>query len=100
MVAAFLALRLFMVLGKRTGHEQPLARAAEARVPLPAIPRTIAAVAEPRDRPEERRVGTECVRTCRSRLSPFPKTNNLTITRSPIHSQQDRRTYATRLIPL
>src|SRR3546814_4715420 len=49
MVAAFLALRLYMVLGKRTGHEQPLARAAEERVPLPAIPRTIDAVAEPRD---------------------------------------------------
>src|SRR3546814_13747195 len=25
-------------------------------------------------RSEERRVGTECVRTCRSRLSPYPQT--------------------------
>jgi predicted lipid-binding transport protein (Tim44 family) len=29
MVAAFLGMRLYAVLGKRTGHEQPLARAAE-----------------------------------------------------------------------
>lgn len=36
MVAAFLALRLYMVLGKRTGHEQPLPKPAEERrAPLP-----------------------------------------------------------------
>ncbi|MCM8729959.1 Tim44/TimA family putative adaptor protein [Hephaestia sp. GCM10023244] len=49
MVAAFLALRVYMVLGKRTGHEQPLVRAAEERVPLAATPRTIDATPEPRD---------------------------------------------------
>ncbi len=32
MVAAFLALRLYSVLGKRTGHEQPLPKPAEERV--------------------------------------------------------------------
>lgn len=37
MVAAFLALRLYMVLGKRTGHEQEvLPRAAEERIVKPA----------------------------------------------------------------
>lgn len=50
MVAAFLALRLYMVLGRKTGHEQEvLPRAAEEqRVPPPAS-RTIEATAEPRD---------------------------------------------------
>ncbi|WP_294289154.1 Tim44/TimA family putative adaptor protein, partial [uncultured Sphingomonas sp.] len=42
MVAAFLALRLYSVLGKRTGHEQqPLPRAAEDRPVAQAVPRTI-----------------------------------------------------------
>ncbi len=39
MVALFLALRLYSVLGKRTGHEQPLPRSADDR-PLPiTLPR-------------------------------------------------------------
>lgn len=41
MVAAFLALRLYSVLGKRTGHEQPLPRAAEDRPIAQTPPRTI-----------------------------------------------------------
>jgi predicted lipid-binding transport protein (Tim44 family) len=49
MVAGFLALRLYAVLGKRTGHEQPLVRPAEERVGVPAVPRTIDVQAEPRD---------------------------------------------------
>lgn len=49
MVAGFLALRLYAVLGKRTGHEQPLARPAEERVGVPPVPRTIDAQPEPRD---------------------------------------------------
>lgn len=49
MVAGFLALRLYAVLGKRTGHEQPLVRPAEERVGVPAAPRTIDVQAEPRD---------------------------------------------------
>lgn len=49
MVAGFLALRLYSVLGKRTGHEQPLARATEDRAPTLAVPRTIEAPAEPRE---------------------------------------------------
>ena len=50
MVAAFLALRLYSVLGKRTGHDpRPLARAAEDRaVPL-TLPRAPEPQAEPRD---------------------------------------------------
>ena len=39
MVAAFLALRLYSVLGKRTGHEQPLPRRAEDRPAVPVLPR-------------------------------------------------------------
>ncbi len=50
MIAAFLALRLYGVLGKRTGHEQqPLPRAAEERGALPAAPRTVDVAAEPRE---------------------------------------------------
>lgn len=50
MVAAFLALQLYRVLGKRTGHEQrPLPRAAEDR-PLPlTVPRAVESSPEPRD---------------------------------------------------
>ena len=33
MVAGFLALRLYSVLGKRTGHEQPLPRQQQQTVP-------------------------------------------------------------------
>ncbi|WP_141396449.1 MULTISPECIES: Tim44/TimA family putative adaptor protein [Sphingomonas] len=49
MVAAFLALRLYSVLGKRGGHEQPLPRAAEDRVPAPAMPRPVDAAPEVRE---------------------------------------------------
>lgn len=49
MVAGFLALRLYSVLGKRTGHEQPLARTAEDRpAPVP-VPRPIDAAPEARE---------------------------------------------------
>jgi predicted lipid-binding transport protein (Tim44 family) len=50
MVAAFLALRLYSVLGKRTGHEgRPLARAAEDRgLPL-TVPRAVESAPEPRN---------------------------------------------------
>lgn len=49
MVAAFLALRLYSVLGKRTGHEQPLPRAADERSAPASLPRPIEPAAEPRD---------------------------------------------------
>lgn len=49
MVAAFLALRLYMVLGKRTGHEQPLARVADDRQPVTPLPRPIEVVPENRE---------------------------------------------------
>ena len=50
MIAGFLALRLYSVLGKRTGHEQqPLARTAEDR-PAPAVmPRPVDATPEVRE---------------------------------------------------
>ena len=50
MIAGFLALRLYSVLGKRTGHEQqPLPRAAEDRPAPAAMPRTVDAVPEARE---------------------------------------------------
>ena len=47
-VAGFLALRLYAVLGKRTGHEQPLPKPADERV-VPPLPRTIDVVPEVRE---------------------------------------------------
>lgn len=49
MVAAFLALRLYSVLGKRTGHEQALPKPAEERLGMPTIPRTIDVTPEVRE---------------------------------------------------
>ncbi len=51
MVAAFLALRLYTVLGKRTGHEQPLPRPAEDRTPANPLARTVEATPEAREAP-------------------------------------------------
>lgn len=42
-------MRLYSVLGKRTGHEQPLPRAAEDRPALAVVPRTVDATPEPRE---------------------------------------------------
>ncbi|MBN8841456.1 MAG: Tim44 domain-containing protein [Sphingomonadales bacterium] len=47
MVAGFLALRLYSVLGKRTGHEQPLPKPAD--VPAGAVARTIDVTPEVRE---------------------------------------------------
>ena len=49
MVAGFLALRLYAVLGRRTGHEQPLPKPAEERAPAAPMPRTIDVVPEVRE---------------------------------------------------
>ncbi len=49
MVAGFLALRLYSVLGKRTGHEQTPLKPAEERVAAPAMTRTIDVTPEPRE---------------------------------------------------
>lgn len=49
MVAGFLALRLYSVLGKRSGHEQPLPKPAEERVASVAVPRAIEPPAEMRE---------------------------------------------------
>ncbi|BCA60771.1 preprotein translocase subunit Tim44 [Sphingomonas sp. HMP9] len=42
-------MRLYSVLGKRTGHEQPLPRAAEDRPAHAAVPRTVEAVPDARE---------------------------------------------------
>lgn len=50
MIAGFLALRLYSVLGKRTGHHQPLPKTAEEGAVVPrAQPRTIDARPDARD---------------------------------------------------
>lgn len=49
MVAGFLALRLYAVLGKRTGHEQAPLKPAEERIAVPPLPRTIDVTPEARD---------------------------------------------------
>lgn len=46
MVAAFLALRLYSVLGKRTGNEQPLVKPAEERIAPAPLPRAVEQVRE------------------------------------------------------
>lgn len=51
MVAGFLALQLYRVLGKRTGHEQPLPRPAEERPPLTALPRALDPTPDAREQP-------------------------------------------------
>lgn len=48
-VAGFLALRLYAVLGKRTGHEQAMPKTAEERIPVPSIPRSIDVAPEVRE---------------------------------------------------
>lgn len=49
MIAGFLAMRLYSVLGKRTGHEQPLTRPVEERAPSLPLPRRVDTVIEPRE---------------------------------------------------
>lgn len=49
MLTAFLALNLYRVLGKRTGHEQPLPKPAEERAPLTVVPRQVEVVGEVRE---------------------------------------------------
>lgn len=49
MIAGFLALQLYRVLGKTTGHEHPLPKSAEDRTVLAPLPRTIDATPEPRE---------------------------------------------------
>lgn len=49
MVAGFLALRLYSVLGKRSGHEQPLPKPAEERVSAVTAPRAIEPAGETRE---------------------------------------------------
>ena len=73
MVAAFLALRLYSVLGKRTGHEQqPLPRAAEDRpAAIPVAARTIDATPEVRE-PANRNIEPRAEAGLRSIVSGEP----------------------------
>lgn len=60
MVAGFLALRLYAVLGKRTGHEQTPLKPAEERLAPNSVPRTIDVTPEHRESaPKSIEVGAE-----------------------------------------
>lgn len=67
MVAAFLALRLYMVLGKRSGHEQVLPKPAEV-APAPA-PRTVADVAPEPAAPSDSVIEPEAAQGMRQVIS-------------------------------
>src|SRR3546814_16629313 len=85
-VAAFFVFKLRSVLGKRTGHEErpkfdPFRQAEERsreaeekviRLPDRGGERDKADRHLDEERSDARRVGTECVSTCRSRWSPLP----------------------------
>src|SRR3546814_19187778 len=63
MIAGFLALRLYSVLGKRTGHEQePALRPAEQRAKGTSV--------QSRPRSDRRRLGQQVVCTGRCRVWP------------------------------
>lgn len=68
MIAGFMALQLYRVLGKRTGHEQPLPKPAEDRAPLTLVPRPVEAIAESRE-PASRLVEPEAESGIRSIIS-------------------------------
>ncbi|MDP1026657.1 Tim44/TimA family putative adaptor protein [Sphingomonas sp. KR1UV-12] len=72
MIAAFVALRLYGVLGKRTGHEQqPLPRAAEDRPGATPLARTVEAVAETRER-TDRNIETKAEQGIRAVVAGEP----------------------------
>src|SRR3546814_20705252 len=58
----------------RHRHREPCGTGAHRRADRRGRPGGGAAAAAPR--PEDRRVGTECVSTCRSRGSPYHQTKN------------------------
>ncbi len=68
MVAGFLALNLYRVLGKRTGHEQPLPRPAEERAPLTVVQRPVEAIADVRE-PATRNVDPKATAGIRAIIS-------------------------------
>src|SRR3546814_21084060 len=72
-----------------------LVRAAEDRpshLPRPArIRRTAAAHSRGRIRTEERRVGKECVSTCRSRWSPYHYKKQISYTRRQYNTRTNTR---------
>src|SRR3546814_19740361 len=59
--------------GPSLGRKRPVGRPDDAkRRPNPYMSIPSAGIKASSTRSEERRVGKECVRTCRSRLSPYP----------------------------
>src|SRR3546814_7892180 len=63
----------FVAVDHRTGEIALASRASSAFAPLANTPtRTVLPVPLGSVRSEERRVGKECVSTCRSRWSPYP----------------------------
>lgn len=71
MIAGFLALRLYSVLGRRSGHEQPLPKPAEERVGVAPAVRTIDMPAEPRE-PQPRPIASEAEAGLRAVVAAEP----------------------------
>jgi len=70
-VAVFLALRLYAVLGRRTGHEQPLPKAPDERIQVPPVQRTIDVVPEVRE-PGARHIETSAENGLRAVIAADP----------------------------
>src|SRR3546814_12300954 len=70
-------------------------RADEDRALTQRIGKCRAPTRHPSGRSEERRVGKECVSTCRSRWSPYHSKNNNPTNPSPLPSCQPRHTLYT-----
>src|SRR3546814_19097284 len=63
------------VAARDRGRGDDIGLSVRARANLSLVERPLLAARDQPDvRSEERRVGTECVRTCRSRCSPYPYT--------------------------
>ncbi len=71
MVACFLGLRLYSVLGKRTGHEQPLPRAAEEHPASATLPRAAEAQTDSRE-PANRNIDASAEQGLRAIVAAEP----------------------------
>lgn len=72
MVAAFLALRLYTVLGRRTGAEQAPLKPAEERLATPVAPRAAEVATEPRE-PALRHIEARAEQGLRALVAADPK---------------------------
>src|SRR3546814_18734745 len=86
-------LRLFLVLPSIMPSHVALGNRPHSSSHIQATRRRLAGAFCGRSRSEERRVGTECVSTCRSRWSPYHETINTTIDKSNSRTSQAHRAH-------